>query len=235
MHTQRRQFVRSVVALPAALLASRTSAQTPSCPPGTEMKMVKIYDEVATQEASMSLMGFSVSQKVPIRVRKIEVVCEKTPPPKPRPKLAFDDVLELDRTIEEQTLIVRDLGFFNMVVRFTNSLARVEVQAPTLVLEVLVRDRIDKLHWPLSWDGNARFRLLDPAKAATWAQTDGNQVTLRSLSVAGILGRSQAYGDGRFGYTAYLDRTPIFGATGRVVSRGQAPNMLNNQHALDLN
>lgn len=197
--------------------------------------MVKISDEVTSQEASMSFLGFSVSQRVPIRMRKVEVVCEKAPPPKPKPKLGFYDIVEVEYTLEEQTLIMRNLTNFNLLVRFSDALARVESQSASLLLEAASGGQTKVLRMPLAWDGDARFKLADPGSLSGWLQTEGAQAQLRSMSITGVYGRNQAYGEGRFGYTGFLDRTPIFGSTGALLSRALATSTLDMQLTPGLN
>lgn len=183
----------------------------------------------------MSFLGFSVSQRVPIRMRKVEVLCEKAPPPKPKPKLGFYDILEVDYTLEEQTLIRRDLPYFSLLVRFSDALARVESQSASLLLEAVSGGQTKVLRLPLVWDGDARFKLADPGGLSGWLQAEGAQALLRSMSITGVYGRNQAFGEGRFGYTGFLDRTPIFGSSGALRSRALATSALDMQLTPGLN
>lgn len=208
-------------ALPRSARAQLAGTGDSVCPSGTVLDAITVKTEIATQERSVSFLGFTTSQKVPIRMVTIEVKCRAAPPPPPPPpqppQQYFDRIFDLDQVDLQRDLVqtLRADSFFTAV-NFADGLAQLTATPATFVVSaVALNGSPIAASFPMIRARNG-YVFSNPGAVDYWAATTGAALSRLTWYVDGISAVGSNYGRGSFGLSYYLGGVALNAYSGTV-------------------
>lgn len=209
--------VLGVATSPKAIAQLHTNQNI--CPPGTDLKSVTIETAVTHQERSITILGIAVTQKVPVRVVRVEYRCDAPPPPPPPPpnppkglydiydlNLMYLSLYEVMSFRADQFAVALTLP---SIVSIASSTAKLTIDA------TYSNGSTSSLALPLRHDGSV-FRFENPSAVDYWAATTGSEVVAARWSLADIAVVGRASGQGSYGLMQRLGPYALNGFVGSV-------------------
>lgn len=216
----RRELLGSFAALiggaPSTVLAQFNSQS--QCPAGTRLKRIVIKSETAYQERSMTILGQTVSQKVPIRIIHTEVECEPVPPPPPQPPAPKQGIFDLDYfSIYPDWLLSRGAESFLTRLLFSTSAASPSSLGASFEMKGTTYNGNQlTVAFPMVRQGNDLI-FSDPVSVNTWSYNFGQYIRSSTWSVIGLSAVGNYVGSGNFGLSHHLGGIALNGYTGNFI------------------